>query len=256
MSNTFLEAPSIKDVQEGNAFFQIRQKGAAVARIQLLLGVFDDGVFGSNTEKKVIAFQQRLDIQDDEGKIGKATLAALEEANKPILDSVAKIDRRNKTVKLHPELRKRLAQLAEVLTGRNMNALITDAFRTFAEQDIIFAKGRTTPGNIVTGARGGLSNHNYGLAIDMYPVIDGRVFTEIPKNATTAFKQSFNRIQQAIIDESENLGLFSGSHFTREDTPHVQLLAENVLNARECFNIFNANNKNFDAVWNEATRHV
>src|SRR5438552_2030506 len=109
--NPFLPAPSIEDVREGISFLQLGQKGDAVARIQLLLGAFDDGAFGSNTKNKVTAFQQRLGIEDDEGKVGKATLIALEKANEKILASLAKIDSRNKTKHTHPELRKRLAAL-------------------------------------------------------------------------------------------------------------------------------------------------
>lgn len=254
-SNPFGPAPSLPDVRQGLASLESGQKGDAVARIQLLLGVFDDGVFGSNTKRTVSAFQQRFGIPDDEGKVGAATLSALEEANAPTIASLAKIDPRNKTLRTHPELRKRLGQLAEVLAGRGMQALISDGFRTFAEQDAIFARGRTKPGDIVTNARGGQSNHNYGLAVDMYPVIDGTVFVDIPKKgASASFKQRFKGTQQAVIDDSENLGLFSGSHFTRVDMPHVQLLAEDVLKPAKCLEIFNAHHKDFDAVWAEATK--
>lgn len=39
-------------------------------------------------------------------------------------------------------------------------------FRTFGGQDKLFSQGRTTPGKIVTHARGGESAHNYGCATD------------------------------------------------------------------------------------------
>lgn len=39
--------------------------------------------------------------------------------------------------------------------------------RTFAAQDALYAKGRTKPGAIVTNARGGFSNHNFGIAWDI-----------------------------------------------------------------------------------------
>lgn len=42
----------------------------------------------------------------------------------------------------------------------------TQGLRTFAEQDALYAQGRTKPGDIVTKARGGHSNHNYSLALD------------------------------------------------------------------------------------------
>jgi peptidoglycan L-alanyl-D-glutamate endopeptidase CwlK len=43
---------------------------------------------------------------------------------------------------------------------------IISGFRSFAEQDALYAKGRTAPGSIVTNAKGGQSVHNYGLAVD------------------------------------------------------------------------------------------
>jgi peptidoglycan L-alanyl-D-glutamate endopeptidase CwlK len=46
--------------------------------------------------------------------------------------------------------------------------------RTFAEQDALFAQGRTKPGGVVTNAKGGLSMHNYGLAVDIVLILDGK----------------------------------------------------------------------------------
>ena len=51
---------------------------------------------------------------------------------------------------------------------------VTQGLRTYAEQDALYAQGRTTPGPIVTNARGGQSYHNFGLAIDVAPVQGGR----------------------------------------------------------------------------------
>ena len=45
--------------------------------------------------------------------------------------------------------------------------------RTCAQQDQLYAQGRTAPGNIVTKARCGQSAHNYGLAIDVVEFING-----------------------------------------------------------------------------------
>jgi hypothetical protein len=46
-------------------------------------------------------------------------------------------------------------------------ARIIDGSRTFSQQDALFAKGRTKPGPKVTNARGGFSNHNFGIAWDI-----------------------------------------------------------------------------------------
>src|SRR5262245_28044805 len=136
-------APSLESVRNGSALLQFGHRGDPVAQVQFLLGVFDDGGFGKNTRAAIAAFQEAQNIavsEEDNGKVNAATLAALEAANKEILNSLAKIDKRNKKVHLMLEFRKKLAELAERLAARGMDALITDGFRTFAEQDALFAQ--------------------------------------------------------------------------------------------------------------------
>ncbi len=169
----------------------------------------------------------------------------------------AAMDKRGKAKKLNPVFRERLALLADALARRGMQTLITDGLRTFAEQDALFAQGRTKPGNIVTKARGGQSNHNYGLAVDMYPVVNGKVFTDVPKGASVEFRRAFNAIQDAAGEDAERLGMFWGARFSGiVDTPHIQLLAQSDMSPAECLKVFNKNNGNLDAVWAEAERRV
>jgi len=71
---------------------------------------------------------------------------------------------------MHPHLREELrgqyltanAQLPETVRLR-----VTQAHRTAAEQDALWARGRTAPGKKVTNARAWQSMHNYGLAFDI-----------------------------------------------------------------------------------------
>lgn len=169
----------------------------------------------------------------------------------------AVMDKRGKAKRLHPIFRERLMLLAEALGRRGMQAMITDGLRTVAEQDILFAKGRTTPGPKVTNARGGQSNHNYGLAVDMFPVINGKIFVDVPKGSSVEFRRTFNAIQDAIGEEAERLGLFWGARFRGiVDMPHVQLLPEQELRPSEAFKILNKAGGNLEAVWAEATKRV
>ncbi len=80
--------------------------------------------------------------------------------------------------RLIAESKKIFAEIDLVLTGK---AICRAAYtlRTFAEQNEIYAHGRTklfdSKGNrlgIVTKAKGGDSYHNYGLAIDIVLLID------------------------------------------------------------------------------------
>jgi LysM repeat protein len=195
------------------------------------------------------------------GPLPAAPVPPVGDVNSP---AFAAMDKRGKTTNLHPVFRQRLAMLADRLAARGMKALITDGLRTIDEQDELFKKGRrNVPGeSIVTNARGGESNHNYGLAVDMYPVLPdatGRdnVFTSIPSQSSVEFARAFSGIQNAIGDEAEQLGLFWGARFSGiADTPHVQLLAEHDLGAKECLKIFRSNGNQLQAVWDEATRRV
>ena len=79
--------------------------------------------------------------------------------------------------KLHPAVRKEVTNIIDecnkVLTGR-AQVRITQGLRSFAEQDDLYALGRTKPGNKVTNAKGGQSIHNYGFAVDIVLIIDGK----------------------------------------------------------------------------------
>jgi hypothetical protein len=51
--------------------------------------------------------------------------------------------------------------------------LVVSGLRTAAEQDALYAQGRIAPGHIVTNSKGGLSMHNYGLAVAAVPFLTG-----------------------------------------------------------------------------------
>lgn len=71
---------------------------------------------------------------------------------------------------ISPELREELTKIYEecclALTGR---AILRFAyvFRSFQEQAVLYAQGRTRPGKIVTNAKPGQSIHNYRYAVDI-----------------------------------------------------------------------------------------
>lgn len=76
---------------------------------------------------------------------------------------------------LHPKIRstvKYLIEAAETKLGPKAAIRIVQGLRTFAEQDALYAQGRTKPGNRVTNSKGGQSYHNYGLAVDFAILYD------------------------------------------------------------------------------------
>lgn len=73
---------------------------------------------------------------------------------------------------LHPRARDwaRAHLLAIEASGKlpkGYTVKIISGNRTWAEQDALYAQGRTKPGPIVTNARGGQSKHNFGVAWDL-----------------------------------------------------------------------------------------
>ena len=67
---------------------------------------------------------------------------------------------------LHPIVGEKSNQLLDKAEEIGIPIMISDGFRSVESQDVLYDKGRSMEGSIVTYARGGESFHNYGLAID------------------------------------------------------------------------------------------
>lgn len=82
---------------------------------------------------------------------------------------------------LHPDIRLKCVEFLCIAKEQGIDALITCTWRSSAEQDELYAQGRTKPGKIVTRARGGQSAHNFVLdgkpaskAFDFVPMLHGK----------------------------------------------------------------------------------
>lgn len=142
--------------------------------------------------------------------------------------------------KVHPELKKRVCDLIAAFAQRGTQIEVVQGLRTIAEQNALYAQGRSKPGHIVTNARGGQSNHNYGLAVDLCPFVNGR--PDFTTNATYV----------AIGAEAVKRGLEWGGNWKKLiDKPHVQLPGMSIA---ECNRLFKKGG--LEAVWDEATRRL
>lgn len=85
---------------------------------------------------------------------------------------------------LHPEARTAarafLQQAIERMRPLGIEVKIISGTRTYAEQDALYAQGRTKPGPVVTNARGGYSKHNFGIAFDIGLFKSGRYLDQSP----------------------------------------------------------------------------
>jgi peptidoglycan LD-endopeptidase CwlK len=75
---------------------------------------------------------------------------------------------------LRPEVRPQVDAFLAACSSAGLNVLVTCTLRSNDEQTALYAQGRTAPGHIVTDAPAGRSAHNYGLALDVVPMVNGK----------------------------------------------------------------------------------
>lgn len=123
---------------------------------------------------------------------------------------------------LHPDLQTKIALLQKECKKQGITIGIGECLRIKAEQDALYAQGRTKPGKIVTKAKGSTysSMHQWGVAFDFYLKMD------VDKDGSTsddAFNNStglFNKVGKI----GQSIGLeWGGSWKSIKDLPHFQL---------------------------------
>ncbi|MGL4911408.1 MAG: M15 family metallopeptidase [Romboutsia sp.] len=112
---------------------------------------------------------------------------------------------------LNPYVKHLANKFLDECNKQNLPVKIYFTFRTIAEQDELYAQGRTKSGKVVTNAKGGQSYHNYGLAFDAAPLVNG----DIDWNNETLFNK-MGQIGQSVGLE------WGGSWKSFKDTPHFQ----------------------------------
>lgn len=111
---------------------------------------------------------------------------------------------------LHPSVADKAQQLVKLAEAQDIEILVTSTLRTFEEQADLFAIGRTKPGDIVTNAKAGESWHNFGLAFDVVPLVNGKAVWDNP---------FWNRIGEL----GKQAGLVWGGDFKSfKDKPHFE----------------------------------
>jgi peptidoglycan L-alanyl-D-glutamate endopeptidase CwlK len=170
-------------------------------------------------EEMIAAVQQKLGI-DVDGKAGPQTWGAIYErlvgkkidGHKPS-EAIAGVDSRSeKTIAtLLPEVRPITRSHVQKAAASGITIKIISGLRTYKEQDALYAQGRTQPGAIVTNARGGYSNHNFGIAFDVGVFEGNKYLPDSPK-------------YKAVGVLGMDLGLeWGGSWKTIVDQPHFEL---------------------------------
>ena len=95
---------------------------------------------------------------------------------------------------------------------------ILSGTRTYAEQQVIYAQGRTRPGRIVTHAPPGYSNHNFGLAFDV-GIFDGKTYFTGATHAQTA---AYIALREHTKNATPMLA-WGGDWKSSKDRPHYEM---------------------------------
>lgn len=86
---------------------------------------------------------------------------------------------------LHPKVAELCRKFIAACKVEGVEVIITSTYRDLASQAAIYAQGRTTPGKKITNAKPGQSFHNWRVAFDFAPTINGK----IPWNDSKIFTQ-------------------------------------------------------------------
>jgi peptidoglycan L-alanyl-D-glutamate endopeptidase CwlK len=125
--------------------------------------------------------------------------------------------------RLHPALRADAmavyAEIFQALSGR-AKVRFSQTLRTIQEQDALYAKGRTAPGPEVTKAKGGSSYHNYGLAIDIVLIVDGKTVSYDMKADFDADKEP--DFMECVRIFKEHGWAWGGDWKSFKDYPHFE----------------------------------
>lgn len=124
---------------------------------------------------------------------------------------------------VHPKL---IHALSEAIIDTPVDFTVVAGVRTTAEQQALYAKGRTKAGSIVTNADGVRSKSNHqvkadgmGYAVDFYPWYDGSVQVNAPA-------YMFEQIARHVQAKAKALGYridWGGDWKSFVDRPHLEL---------------------------------
>ncbi|WP_287907517.1 LysM peptidoglycan-binding domain-containing protein [Acinetobacter sp.] len=134
------------------------------------LRVYDRQVKSATAKKTEEKKPVTPKVKQDASKNKESTPVATVESPE-IIDSKHSSRNEKAIAKLHPQAKNKIRKfINDVYEQHQIFLVIVQDYRTYAQQDAIYAEGRTKPGKIRTKAKGGQSNHNFALAVDVLPV--------------------------------------------------------------------------------------
>lgn len=174
--------------------------------LQKRAGVTQDGIFGPVTARALVNVVSELGSGNTVSKSPEYKFDPRTEKNLNTLTSGAQ-----------KKFRPFTAQAVAIAGSMGYVYKMISGSRTYAQQNALYAKGRSKPGPKVTNARGGQSNHNFGHAVD-YGVFKGDKYMDSvdPKAA--------HKVHAAVAQAASKHGIeWGGNWRSFKDTPHFQV---------------------------------
>lgn len=123
---------------------------------------------------------------------------------------------------LHPGLQPLCQQWLDRCAQQQIKAEIIFTWRSIAEQDALYAQGRTAPGKIVTNAKGGQSKHNFTLP-DGTPASKAFDFVILNPDGTANWNPQ-SPLWQAAVAIGKQIGLvWGGDWHSIKDYDHFEI---------------------------------
>lgn len=158
---------------------------------------------------------------------------------------------------LHPKIREEVSRLVNeinttILTGR-AKMRVTSTLRTFAEQTALYNLGRTVKnrdgitksrpmGQVVTNAKAGQSNHNYGLSFDFALIVDSNedlIYDQTSWDTKKDYDGDLKSDWLEVINYFKLNGYsWGGDWISFKDMPHLEKTFK--LTVKECLTRYTA----------------
>lgn len=112
---------------------------------------------------------------------------------------------------LHPLVADMAIELKEQCAKQGIDIIFTSTYRDHESQNSLYEIGRTKAGRKVTNAKGGQSYHNWRVAFDVVPVVNGKAVW------------NDNNVWQVIGRLGKDIGLeWAGDWVRFKEMPHFQ----------------------------------
>lgn len=159
-----------------------------------------DGLYGNNTRKAEDAFNKLI---------------------VKYADTYGRFDDRTEGViaTLLPNAQIQARKFMLLTKDFKLTVKLISGTRSYAEQNNLYAQGRTLKGNKVTNARGGYSNHNFGIAWDIGIFSGNKYYT----GATSAEEKAYIELSKLILPTLGDKLSWGGNWKKIVDRPHYEM---------------------------------